>query len=276
MPKLAANLHYLFAEVPFLDRFAMAAAAGFKAVEFQVPYDWPVEALAERLQQHALKMVLCDTKPGDWNAGERGIAALPGRQEEFRRELATTLAYCRAMACDCVHAIAGVIKPGGDRQAAEDVFVENLRYAAERLGEHGITAVIEPINGGRDLIGGGETYTTYGMGGFFLNHVRDALRIIERVNHPNLKLHLDFYHVQLTDGNLAETLRRTIDLVKHIQIAGVPGRNEPDVGEIHYPYLFDLMDQLGYQGWVGCEYKPLRSTREGLGWAKPYGIRAEG
>ena len=208
MPKLAANLHYMFDEVPFLDRFAMAAHAGFKAVEFQVPYDWPVEALVERLQQYSLRMVLCDTKPGDWNGGERGIAALPGREEEFRHDLETTVTYCRATGCDCVHAIAGVIKPGESRQAAEDVFVANLRYAAQRLGEHGITAVIEPINGGRDLIRGGEAYTTYGMAGFFLNHVRDALRIIERVNNPNLRLHLDFYHLQLTDGNLAQTLRQ--------------------------------------------------------------------
>jgi hydroxypyruvate isomerase len=256
-----------------LDRFAMAAHAGFKAVEFQVPYDWPVEALVERLQHPSLKMVLCDTKPGDWNGGERGIAALPGREQEFRGDLETTVSYCRATGCDCVHAIAGVIKPGENRQAVEDVFVENLRYAAQRLGEHGITAVIEPINGGRDLIRGGEAYTTYGMAGFFLNHVRDALRIIERVNNPNLRLHLDFYHLQLTDGNLAETLRQTIVVIKHIQIAGAPGRNEPDVGEIHYPYLFDLIDKLGYEGWVGCEYKPLRSTREGSGWAKRYGIR---
>ena len=175
----------------------MAAHAGFKAVEFQVPYDWPVEALAERLQHPSLKMVLCDTKPGDWNGGERGIAALPGREQEFRGDLETTVSYCRATGCDCVHAIAGVIKPGENRQAVEDVFVENLRYAAQRLGEHGITAVIEPINGGRDLIRGGEAYTTYGMAGFFLNHVRDALRIIERVNNPNLRLHLDFYHLQL-------------------------------------------------------------------------------
>jgi hydroxypyruvate isomerase len=225
------------------------------------------------LQHYSLKMVLCDTKPGDWSGGERGIAALPGREEEFRRDLETTLTYCRAMGCDCVHAIAGVVKPGEDRQAAEDVFVANLSYAAQQLGESGITAVIEPINGGRDLIRGGEAYTTYGMAGFFLNHVRDALRIIERVNNPNLRLHLDFYHLQLTDGNLAETLRQTIDLIKHIQIAGVPGRNEPDVGEINYPYLFDLMDELGYEGWVGCEYKPRRSTQEGLGWAQPYGIR---
>ena len=150
--------------------------------------------------------------------------------------------------------------------------MENLRYAAGRLGEHGIRAVIEPINGGRDLIRGGETYTTYGMRGFFLNHTRDALRIIEKVDHPNLFLHLDVYHMQLTDGNLAETLRQTIGLIKHLQIASVPGRNEPNLGEINYPYLFDLIDSLGYDGWVGCEYKPATSTLAGLTWAEPYGI----
>jgi hydroxypyruvate isomerase len=155
---------------------------------------------------------------------------------------------------------------------AEAVFVENLKYAADRLGAFGITAVIEPINGGRDLIRGGETYTTYGMKGFFLNHTKDAVRILEKVDNENLRLHLDLYHMQLTDGNLAETLRETMDIVKHIQIAGVPGRNEPDVGEINYPYLFELIDELGYQGWIGCEYKPLNSTLVGLKWANAYGI----
>jgi len=272
VPKFAANLHYLFNEVPFLDRFNSAAQAGFKAVEFQVPYHWPTDILAELLERHNLTMVLLDTTPGDWNAGERGIAALPGRQDEFRRELENTIRYCRALGCDTVHAIAGVLAEGTSREHAEDVFVENLTYAAQRLGEHGVTAVIEPINGARDLIMGGETYTTYGMRGFFLNHTRDALRIIERVGHPNLRLHLDLYHMQLTDGNLAETLRRTIHLVKHIQIASVPGRNEPDLGEINYRYLFSLIDELGYNGWVGCEYKPLKSTLGGLGWANDYGI----
>ena len=272
MPKFAANLHYMFNEVPFLDRFALAAEVGFKGVEFQVPYDWPADVLASHLQRHNLKMVLLDTKPGDWAGGERGIAALPGREEEFRRELETTITYCRALGCDTVHTIAGVLQPGADRSVVENVFVDNLRYAADRLGEHGIKAVIEPINGGQDLIRGGETYTTYGMGGFFLNHVRDAVRIIERIGHDNLRLHLDFYHMQITDGNLAEVLRQTIDMVQHIQIAGVPGRNEPDVGEINYPFLFNLIDELGYEGWIGCEYKPLSSTLGGLGWAKPYGI----
>jgi hydroxypyruvate isomerase len=262
----------MFNEVPFLDRFAAAAEVGFKGVEFQVPYHWPTAVLAEKLERYGLEMVLLDTKPGDWDAGERGVAALPGREEEFRRELETTVEYCRALGCDTVHTIAGVLAPGTDRSAAERVFVENLKYAADRLGQYGVKAVIEPINSGRDLIRGGETYTTYGMKGFFLNHTRDAVRIIEQVGSENLRLHLDIYHMQLTDGNLAETLRQTIDLVQHLQIAGVPGRNEPNVGEINYPYLFDLIDELGYRGWIGCEYKPLNSTLEGLGWAQPYGV----
>lgn len=272
MPKFAANLHYLFNEVPFLERFTLAAEVGFKGVEFQVPYHWSASVLAEKLQRNGLEMVLLDTKPGDWNAGERGVAALPGRKEEFRRELETTIEYCRALGCDTVHTIAGVLAPGTDRSVAELVFVENLKYAADRLGQYGVKAVIEPINGGRDLIRGGETYTTYGMKGFFLNHTKDAVRIIEKVGNDNLRLHLDIYHMQLTDGNLAETLRETIDLVQHLQIDGVPGRNEPNVGEINYPYLFDLIDELGYRGWIGCEYKPLNSTLEGLSWAQPYGI----
>ncbi|MEP9367175.1 2-oxo-tetronate isomerase [Xanthobacter sp. VNH20] len=273
MPKFAANLHYMFNEVPFLDRFEAAAQAGFTGVEFQVPYGFPKEVLAERLAQNKLSMVLMDTTPGDWDAGERGIAALPGREEEFRRKLDTTIAYCRALGCDTAHAIAGVVPPGISREAAEATFVENLRYTADRFAPHGISAVIEPINGGRDLIIGGETYTTYGMRGFFLNHTRDAVRIIEKVGRDNLRLHLDVYHMQLTDGNLAETLQRTMALIQHIQIAGVPGRNEPDRGEINYPYLFDLIDRLGYAGWIGCEYKPLTTTLDGLGWAAPYGVR---
>lgn len=273
MPKFAANLHYLFNEVPFLDRFELAAQVGFKGVEFQIPYDWPADVLAERLQRFDLSMVLIDTKPGNWAGGDRGLAAVPGRQDEFRRDLDATITYCRALRCDTVHTIAGVLPDGADRAEAEEVFVENLRHAAERLGEHGIKAVIEPINGGRDLIRGGEAYTTYGMRGFFLNHTRDALRIIGKVNHPNLFLHLDLYHMQLTDGNLAETLRQTISLVRHVQIASVPNRNEPDRGEINYPYLFDLIDELGYDGWIGCEYRPANGTLAGLKWAAPYGIR---
>lgn len=274
MPKFAANLHYMFNEVPFMDRFELAASVGFKGVEFQVPYDYPMNDLAGLLEKHDLAMVLMDTTPGDWNAGERGIAALPGREGEFRGALENTIRYCQALKCSTVHTIAGVLQPGVDRAVAEDVFVANLKYAAERLGQFGITAVIEPINGGRDLIQGGETYTTFGMRGFFLNHTRDALRIIERVGHKNLRLHLDIYHMQLTDGNLSETLRRTIDLVEHIQIASVPHRAEPDFGEINYPYLFDLIDELGYEGWIGCEYRPGKTTLEGLGWAEKYGIAA--
>jgi hydroxypyruvate isomerase len=273
MPKFAANLHYMFNEVPVLERFELAARVGFKAVEAQVPYHWPADVLAQLLDKHDLEMVLIDAKPGNWDAGERGTAALPGRQQEFRRELETTIEYCRALHCDTVHTIAGVLPEGTPRDEAEDVFVDNLRYAAARLGEFGITAVIEAINDGRDIIRGGETYTTYGMRGFFLSQTKDAVRIIDRVGHDNLRLHLDIYHMQLTHGNLAETLRQTIGRVKHIQIASVPNRNEPSFGEINYPYLFDLIDELGYEGWVGCEYKPAGDTIDGLSWARRYGIR---
>jgi hydroxypyruvate isomerase len=272
MPKFAANLHYMFNEVPFLERFAAAAEAGFKAVEAQVPYHWPVDVLAERLQRHDLKMVLIDAKPGDWAGGERGLAAVPGRQEEFRGDLEAAIEYCRALGCDTLHTMAGVLSPGTKREEAEEVFVENLGYAADRLATYGITAVIEAINDGRDVISGGETYTTYGMRGFFLSQTSEAVRIMRRVGHDNLKLHLDVYHMQLMHGNLAETLKQTIGSVKHLQIAGVPGRNEPDVGEINYPYLFDLIDELGYDGWVGCEYRPATTTNAGLGWARAYGI----
>jgi hydroxypyruvate isomerase len=272
MPRFAANLHYLFNEHPFLERFGAAKAAGFQAVEFQVPYDWPAEQLAALLERHELQMVLLDTPPGNWEAGERGLTALPGREAEFRQGLERTVEYCRALRCDTVHVIAGVLPPGTDRGAAESTYIANLRLAAERLGEHGIKAVIEPINPGLDVIRGGETYTTLGMKGFFLNRTRDAVHYIEEVGSPNLLLHLDFYHMQLTEGHLADTVRQCFDLIRHLQIAGVPGRHEPSKNEINYPYLFDLLDELGYAGWVGCEYRPAKGTLEGLAWAAPYGI----
>lgn len=274
MPRFAANLHYLFNEHPFIARFAAARAAGFEAVEFQVPYDHPKEQLAAELDRYGLAMVLIDTPQGDWGKGERGLACLPGREAEFRAGVEQAIAYATALRCTTVHVIAGVLPEGFDRHAAEAVYVENLRFAAARLGEHGIVAVIEPINPGLDLIRGGETYTTLGMKGFFLNRTQDAVRYIEAVGSPNLKLHLDFYHMQLTEGHLADTVRQCQDLIHHLQAAGVPGRHEPSVGEINYPFLFDLLDELGYRGWVGCEYRPATGTLDGLGWAARYGIGA--
>jgi hydroxypyruvate isomerase len=272
MPRFAANLHYLFTEVPFLDRFVAAARAGFRAVEFQVPYDYPAAELRARLDAHGLRMVLFDAPMGDWNAGDRGLAAVPGREPEFRASLPQAAAYGEALGCDLVHVMAGVAGPGADLVRVEQVYIDNLRHAATFLQRHGMRVVIEPINRKLGAVAGGSTYTTEGMHGYFLDHSAQARRILEQVGSENLFLHLDVYHMQMLEGHLAETLRAHLDLLRHVQIAGVPGRHEPDVGEINYPYLFDLLDELGYEGWVGCEYRPRGATAAGLGWARRYGI----
>jgi len=272
MPKFAANLHYLFAELPFLDRFEAAAAAGFRGVEFQVPYDYPGSELKARLAGNGLAMVLFDAPMGDWNRGDRGLAAVPGREAEFRASLARAAECARALDCDLVHVMAGVVGPDTDYAAAERVYISNLRHAAAFFRPHGVRVVIEPINRKLGVVQGGPSYTTEGMHGYFLNHSEHARRIIEEVASDNLFLHLDVYHMQMLEGHLAETLRAHIDLLRHVQIAGVPGRHEPGVGEINYPYLFDLLDELDYRGWVGCEYRPRDGTEQGLGWARKYGI----
>lgn len=203
MPKFAANLHYLFSEVTFMDRFAHAAAAGFKAVEFQVPYEHPGAQLRARLHEHGLKMVLFDTPMGDWNAGDRGLAAIPGREAEFRAGLPKAAEYAQALDCDLVHVMAGVLDAGADIANAERVYLDNLRYASAFLKRHGVRAVIEPINRRHGVAQGGASYTTEGMYGYFLNHTEQALRAIEKVGSDNLFLHLDVYHMQLTEGRLA-------------------------------------------------------------------------
>jgi hydroxypyruvate isomerase len=274
MPKFAANLHYLFTEVAFMDRFGAAASAGFKAVEFQVPYEHAGAQLRAALHEHELKMVLFDTPMGDWSAGDRGLAAIPGREAEFRGSLPKAADYAQALDCDLVHVMAGVLEAGADIANAERVYVDNLRYASAFLKRHGVRAVIEPINRQHGLARGGPSYTTEGMYGYFLNHTEQARRMIEQVGSDNLFLHLDVYHMQLTEGRLTQTLSDCLDLLKHVQIAGVPGRHEPSVGEINYPYVFDVLDELGYQGWVGCEYRPRAGTLPGLGWGARYGIGA--
>ncbi len=271
MPRFAANLHYLFTEVPFLDRITAAADAGFKAVEFQVPYHWSPEELAKRIEANDLQMVLFDAPVGNWDAGDRGLSAVPGREAEFRAGLPRVVEYAQGMGCELVHVMAGVVM-AEDREKAERTYVDNLRHAAEMLAPHGVRVVIEPINPALGIPQGASSYTTQGMPGYFLNHTKDARRYMAEVAHDNLSLHLDVYHMQLLEGHLADTLRANIDVCRHVQIAGVPGRHEPDVGEINYPFLFDLLDELGYEGWVGCEYRPAGDTRAGLGWAKAYGI----
>ena len=259
MPKFAANLSFIFQEVEFLDRFAAAAECGFKAVEYLSPYEHPPEVIAERLSRHGLVQALFNMPPGNWAAGERGVGALAGREQEFRDGVEKALVYAKATNCRLLHAMAGVLPAAGDRSAAERVYIANLRYAAERLAREGITVIIEPINN-RDIPG------------YFLNTTTQAMSLIERVGHPNLELQLDLYHVQIMEGDLAHHIRSLAGHYPHVQIAGNPGRNEPDVGEINYPFLFDLFDEVGYSGWIGCEYRPKGETRAGLGWAKRYGI----
>lgn len=273
MPRFAANLHYLFNEHPFEARFAAAAAAGFGAVEAQVPYGWPAARLAALLRESGLAMALIDTPPGDWDAGERGLAAIPGREAEFRDGVARALDYAVALGCECVHVIAGTVPPGADRDAMQATWLRNLEHAAEVFAPHGVAAVIEPINPWHGAIAEGERYTTLGMRNFYLTSTAQAREAIARIGHPNLHLHLDLYHLQLTEGRVADTLRSVIGEVRHMQVAGVPGRNEPDGdGELNFPWVFDLVDSLGYQGWIGCEYRPRAGTRDGLGWAARWGI----
>jgi hydroxypyruvate isomerase len=260
VPKFAANLSFIFQEIGFLDRFAAAARCGFKAVEYLGAYDHRPETVAARLEENGLTQALFNMPPGDWAQGERGMAALPGREAEFRAGVDTALAYAKATKCRLLHAMAGLVPEGSGRGEAERVYAENLRYAAGRLAPEGIAVVIEPINN-RDIPG------------YFLNTTSQAMAVIERVGHPNLQLQLDLYHVQIMEGDLAHHIRALAGRYPHIQIAGNPGRHEPDIGEINYPFLFDLLDEIGYSGWIGCEYRPQNETRAGLGWAARWGIK---
>lgn len=257
MPRFAANLTMMYNEHAFLERFAAAARDGFKAVEYLFPYEFPAAALKARLDAHGLVQALFNAPPGDWAAGERGIASLPGREDEFRRAIDTALDYARVIGNDTLHVMAGLIAPTQDRARHRDVYLRNLAHAAEAARAQNVTIVIEPINP-RD------------MPGFFLNRQDDAQAICREVGAPNLLVQFDCYHCQIVEGDLAMKLKRDIAGIGHIQIAGVPQRHEPDVGEIHYPYLFELIDALGYDGWIGCEYRPKAGTSEGLGWLAPY------
>ncbi|MCH8187609.1 MAG: hydroxypyruvate isomerase family protein [Proteobacteria bacterium] len=259
MPKLAANLSMLFNEVPFLERFAAAARAGFTGVEFLFPYDHAPEDLAEALRDNGLEQALFNLPPGDWEAGERGLAALPGREAEFQAGLERALPYALALDCRRVHMMAGIPPEGADRPACRDAYVASLRAAAAFFAPHGVSVLVEPINA-RDIPG------------YFLNHQGQAVALIEAAGAPNTGLQMDFYHCQIVDGDLATHLRANFRHIRHLQIAGVPERHEPDRGEVNYPYLFDLLDELGYDGWIGCEYRPAGDTLAGLVWARAYGI----
>jgi len=259
MPRFAANLSMMFNEVPFLDRFERAAIVGFKAVEFLFPYDHPAEEIATRLKRFGLVQALFNAPPGDWAMGERGTALFPNRQSEFVAGIEMAIAYAKALDCRKLHVLAGIVPADADMAVAEATYVSNLQLAADRAAAEGLSVLIEPLN-------------PHDMPGYFLMSFAQARDILAKVARPNVKLQLDLYHRQMTAGRLADSTREFWPLVGHIQIAGVPGRNEPDVGEINYPHLFELIDSLGYDGWIGCEYRPKAATAAGLGWAKPYGI----
>ncbi len=253
MPRFAANLTLMFNEHPFMDRFVAAADAGFEAVEFLFPYAFAPEQLAAQLQRSGLRQVLFNLPPGDWDAGERGIAALVGREREFRDSVERAMDYAEALSCPTLHVMAGLVAGGMTDARALDTYIDNLRYAADRFGERGITVVVEPLN-------------TRDVPGYLMSRQSEGRQVVERVARVNVGLQLDLYHCQIMEGDLATHLREHNDVVRHIQIAGVPGRHEPDVGEISYNFLFALMDTLGYAGWVGCEYVPATTTVAGLGW----------
>ena len=253
MAKFAANLSMLFTEVDFLDRFQAAAQAGFKGVEYLFPYDVEAAEIKKRLDDHGLTQVLFNLPAGDWGAGERGIACHPDRVEEFRAGVDRAIEYARVLGNTRVNCLAGIQPAGVSMEQARRTLIDNLRFAADRLEAAGILLVAEPIN-------------TRDIPGFFLNRTEQALAIFDEVGSGNLKLQYDIYHMQIMEGDLAPTIEANIDRIAHVQLADNPGRHEPGTGEIHYPFLFDHLDRLGYAGWIGAEYKPAGSTQEGLGW----------
>jgi hydroxypyruvate isomerase len=264
MPRFAANLTMLYPELDFLDRFEAAARDGFKAVEYLFPYAYEAHELAARLKAHGLQQVLFNAPPGDWDQGERGLACLPGREAEFRQGVDKALAYAQALACPRIHVMAGLVPSGVERDTLRSTYVANLRWAAAQAKKQGVDVLIEPIN-------------TRDIPGFFLNRQDHAHELIADISADNVKVQMDLYHCQIVEGDVAMKIRQYLPTgrVGHFQIAGVPERHEPDIGEMNYAYLFELIDEVAAQcawtGWVGCEYRPRRGaqaggTSAGLGW----------
>jgi hydroxypyruvate isomerase len=266
MPRFAANLSMLYPELPFLDRFGAAAADGFEGVEFLFPYEHPSGEIGARLKAHGLQQVLFNAPPGDFGAGERGLACLPGREEQFRAGLLEALRYAQALQCPRLHVMAGLIPAGESKERLRATYVANLRWAARQAEPHGVQVLVEPINQ-RDIPG------------YFLNRQDEAHALLAEIGAPNARVQMDLYHCQIVEGDVASKIRQYLPTgrVGHFQIAGVPQRNEPDTGELNYPFLFQLIDELagtcGWDGWIGCEYRPARGavphgTRDGLGWLR--------
>ncbi|MFN3017761.1 hydroxypyruvate isomerase [Vibrio coralliilyticus] len=257
MAKFAANLSMLFTEVDFLERFDAAAQAGFSGVEYLFPYAFDAEQIKQKLEQNNLTQVLFNLPAGDWDAGDRGIACDPSRIEEFQSGVALAIQYAKVLGNTQVNCLAGITPAGVSQQDAHAAFVINLRYAAQALQEAGLRLVIEAIN-------------TRDIPGFFLNTTEQAKAVIKEVGSDNLFIQYDIYHMQIMEGDLAPTMSANIGQIAHVQLADNPGRHEPGTGEINYPFVLKYLDELGYQGWVGCEYKPKTTTTEGLDWLNLY------
>jgi hydroxypyruvate isomerase len=257
MPRFAANLTMLFNELEFLERFAAARQAGFRGVEYLFPYPYKKEELAGRLDEFGLTQVLHNLPAGDWGKGERGIACLPGRVGEFQEGVGSAIEYAHALRCTQVNCLAGIAPADADAGVVRVTLVSNLKFAAAQLGAAGIRLLLEPCN-------------TRDIPGFYVNRSQQALDIIAEVGSANLFLQYDIYHMQIMEGDLAPTMLRNLSRIAHLQLADNPGRHEPGSGEINYPFLFRTLDEAGYKGWMGCEYKPARGTVEGLGWMRPY------
>lgn len=257
MPKFDANLTMMFNEVDFLDRFAAASAAGFKGVEYLFPYAFEADELATRLRDNGLTQVLHNLPAGDWDAGERGIAILADRKDEFRAIVDQAISYATKLGAPQLNCLAGIAPAGADAALLRDTFIENLTYAAGAMKSVGIKLLIEAIN-------------TRDIPGFYLHNTKQASDIITETGSDNLFIQYDIYHMQIMEGDLAPTIEAYLGQIPHMQLADTPGRHEPGTGEINYPFLFDHIDRIGYDGWIGCEYKPASKTEDGLGWLKPY------
>ena len=257
MPKLNANLSMMFNEFEFPERFDAAAKAGFKGVEFLFPYAYEKGLIAETLERNRLEMVLFNMPPGDWDAGDRGMACDPARKSEFQDNVGIALDYALALKCKQIHCMAGLKPRGVGDDQMRDAYIENLQFAGKALAAHGISVLIEAIN-------------TRDIPGFYLNYSRQAFDIMHYADVPNLAFQYDIYHMQIMEGDLAPTIESKLAKIGHMQLADTPGRHEPGTGEINYPFLFDFIDRIGYKGWIGCEYRPAGDTEAGLGWAKPF------
>jgi len=257
MPRLAANLSTLFKERPFLERFQAAAAAGFRAVEYQYPYEERPEDIARRARDAGVKVVLHNMPRGDPARQEHGTACLPGREQRFRDDLEIAIDYARAAGCDQVHCMSGVMPAGAEPARLRATYVANLRYAAERLRKDGMRLLIEPLS-------------PRTVAGCFLTGSAQAVSILDEVAAPNAFVQYDLFHMQIMEGNLAETIERLLPRIGHMQLADAPGRHEPGSGELNFDFLLRHIDRIGYGGWIGCEYNPSGDTVQGLKWAKPY------